>query len=77
MLSMSLSNFHNRVTLNRIVRCAVGLSRRPFSAVKEMSSVEIAEVSFKYDPKKIRNFSIIAHIGKFLLNYSFVVFVNY
>ena len=76
-MSMSLSNFHNRVTLNRIVRCAVGLSRRPFSAVKEMSSVEIAEVSFKYDPKKIRNFSIIAHIGKFLLNYSFVVFVNY
>lgn len=32
--------------------------------MKDKSSAEIAEESFVYDPRKIRNFSIIAHIGK-------------
>ena len=35
--------------------------------MKEKSSAEIAEDGFVYDPRKIRNFSIIAHIGKICL----------
>lgn len=37
---------------------------RSTNFMKDKSGAEIAEQSFQYDPRKIRNFSIIAHIGK-------------
>ena len=49
-------------------RLGSGVLRRNFVntclKMKEKSAAELAEELFVYDPRKIRNFSIIAHIGK-------------
>jgi len=62
---LSLSLRSHRVFPAR--RAGVGALSRSFGnsrlLMKEKSSAELAEEGFTYDPKKIRNFSIIAHIG--------------
>jgi len=49
-------------------RLGGGVLRRNYGntclKMKEKSAAELAEELFVYDPRKIRNFSIIAHIGK-------------